>query len=93
MLSAYKVGLVGEGWALLGLRLSTLALLELQKRGTTVNVWLDNDLPPKFPVNRGQIAARKIIKQLHAFGIPTRNILSDRDPKLHTREELKEILG
>lgn len=92
ILSAFKVGLVGEGWALMGTKLSMYAMNELRARGCTVNVWMDNDLPPRFPVNRGQIAARKIIKQLTAFGIPCRNIISTKDPKLHTREEIGCLL-
>jgi DNA primase len=58
----------------------------LLKRGGVVNVWLDPD-------KAGREGAAKIIKQLHAYGVQTRNILSARDPKLHSREEIKEILN
>lgn len=92
ILSAFKVGLVGEGWALMGTRVSAHVLALLLARGCSVNVWFDNDLPPKFPVNRGQIMASRVMKQLRAYGIPCRNIVSEKDPKLHTRAEIKEYL-
>lgn len=92
ILSAYKVGLVGEGWALMGTKLPAKVIRLLIEHGGTVNVWMDNDLPPRFPINRGQIAARKIINQLNAYGIKSRNIVSDKDPKLLFREQIKELL-
>jgi DNA primase len=92
ILSAYKVGLVGEGWCLMGTSLSAFALAQLMKRKAPVNVWLDNDLPPKFPVNRGQIAAAKVVKQLRAMGLEVRNIVAPRDPKLMTRAEIEELI-
>jgi 5S rRNA maturation endonuclease (ribonuclease M5) len=61
-------------------------LLELEKRGQRVNVWLDPDAA-------GQRGATKIIKQLRLFGIEYRNIISTRDPKLHTREEIRSYLS
>jgi hypothetical protein len=85
ILSAFKVGLVGEGWAVMGTKLSTYALNLLMERGTTVNVWLDADAA-------GVRGANKIMRQLQAFGIPCRNIVSDRDPKLHSRQEIQELL-
>lgn len=93
ILSAFKVGASGlEGWSMLGTRLSDAALAALIRRRARVNVWLDNDLPPKHPVNRGQIAAQKVGKQLRAAGLPVRNIVSPRDPKLMTRDEIRELL-
>jgi hypothetical protein len=47
-----------------------------------VYVWLDNDLPPKYPKNNGQIMARKLARMLRAYGVKVNNIASDRDPKL-----------
>lgn len=94
ILSAYKVGTVGEGWCLMGTSLSPFVLAELMKRKAPVNVWLDNDLPPKFPVNRGQIAARKVCNQLRAMGLEVRNIAEPRglDPKLVGRAEIEELV-
>lgn len=92
ILSAYKVGLVGEGWCLMGTSLSAFALAELMKRRAPVNVWLDNDLPPVHRVNRGQMAAAKVVKQLRAMGVETRNIVAPKDPKLMTRAEIEELI-
>lgn len=91
ILSAYKVGLVGEGWCMMGTSLSPHLLSELMRRRCRVNVWLDNDLPPVFPVNRGQIAAAKVGKTLRAMGLTVRNIVAPRDPKLMTRAEIEEL--
>jgi hypothetical protein len=85
ILSAFKVGLVAEGWCAMGTRISAHMLNELMARDTAVNVWLDPD-------PAGQRGAIKIIKQLRAYGIETRNIISERDPKLHTRQEIREYL-
>ena len=85
ILSAIKVGMVGEGWAVCGTSVSDHMVASLLKRGTTVNVWLDPD-------KAGQRAAAKIGKQLRAYGLQVRNIVSARDPKLHSREEIKGLL-
>lgn len=85
ILSAFKVGLVAEGWALMGTRVSVRVMAELLARGCAVNIWLDPD-------TAGQRGAAKVAAQLRAYGIPHRNIVSTKDPKLHTRAEIKEIL-
>lgn len=85
ILSAIKVGMVGEGWAVLGTTVSNWMVASLLKRGCRVNVWTDPD-------EAGRKAAAKITKQLRAYGLAPRNILSARDPKLHTRSEIQEIL-
>jgi hypothetical protein len=92
ILSAYKVGRYGEGWCMLGTALPPALFAEIIKRGCPVNVWLDNDLPPTHTVNRGQIAARKIIKQLRAAGVEVRNIVTDVDPKLLHYSQIKGLL-
>lgn len=92
ILSAYKVGSVGEGWCLMGTSLSPFVLAQLMHRRCPVNVWLDNDLPPKHRVNRGQIAALKVVKQLRAMGLEVRNIVAPRDPKLMSRAEIEELI-
>lgn len=85
ILSAFKVGLVAEGWAVLGTRVPAVMVAELLRRGTGCNVWLDPDAA-------GQRGAAKIIKQLTAYGIACRNIVSQRDPKLHTRQQIGELI-
>ena len=55
------------------------------KRGGKVNVWTDPD-------PAGRKAAAKFTKQLSAYGLEVRVISSAKDPKLHTRGEIQEIL-
>lgn len=86
ILSAFKVGQVGEGWALMGTRVSTRVINMLLSRGCSVNVWLDPD-------PAGQRGATKVIKQLRAVGIRCRNIVSTVDPKLVFYSEIKELLN
>lgn len=86
ILSAFKVGLVAEGWSLMGVKASDLLLSRLLARGKRVNIWLDPDPP-------GQRAAAKISKQLTSYGLSVKNIVSTRDPKLHTRDQIKELLS
>ena len=85
ILSAFKVGLVAEGWSLMGVKPSDRLIAELMRRGRKVNVWLDPDPP-------GQKAASRICKSLRGLGFEARNIVSAKDPKLHTREQIKELL-
>lgn len=85
ILSAYKVGSVGEGWAVMGTSVSAGMVAEILRRRCSVNVWLDPDAA-------GQKAARRYIKQLRAYNVEVRNIVSPRDPKLHTRDQIEEYL-
>jgi len=92
VLSAYKVGQVAEAWCMLGTSMSPLLLSRIMRSGKRVNVWLDNDLPPTHQVNRGQIAAKKVVSQLRASGVTVRNIVAPKDPKLMTYQQIKELL-
>lgn len=85
-LSAMKIGDVAEGWAVLGTHVSPAMLSALLRRGGRVNTWFDNDAG-------GDKARARIIPQLRGFGIEVRNIKSNRDPKLHFRSEIKELLA
>lgn len=85
ILSAFKVGQVGEGWALMGTRLSSRVLSMLIERGTGCNIWLDPD-------GAGKVGTTKVAKALRAAGVPFRIIESDRDPKLLFYDEIKEKL-
>lgn len=86
LLSAYKVGKVGEGWSLLGTSPSTKLLSGLVERGCKVNVWLDPD-------SAGRKAAAKVLKTLRAMGVECRDIISKQDPKLLHRAEIQELLS
>lgn len=85
ILSAYKVGLVGEGWAVMGTSVPSAYVAELMRRQCVVNIWLDPDVA-------GRRAAAKYKKQLQAYGLQVRDIKSTLDPKKHSREEIKEYL-
>lgn len=85
ILSAFKVGQVAEAWSLLGTRASPRVIHELLRRRCPVNVWLDPDAA-------GQRAAAKLSRQLRGFGLSTRNVVSAKDPKLLTYEQIKETL-
>lgn len=91
ILSAYKVGKVSEGWCMLGTALPSELLTRILRSGKGVNVWLDNDLPPVHLLNRGQIAAVKIMKQLRAMGVDVRNIVTKVDPKLVPLDEIRRL--
>lgn len=87
ILSAMKIGASGgEGIALLGVQISEHLMSVLMRRGCKVQVCLDPDPP-------GQRGAARICKQLKAYGVPYRNVVLERDPKLHTRSELHERLS
>lgn len=86
ILSAYRVGQVTEAWGLLGTRLPEYILAELIQINKPVIIWLDPDEP-------GQKAATKISRQLRAFGLDVRSIVSPKDPKLLTNKEIQAWLS
>lgn len=86
LLSSFKVSLAGYvGWAVMGTSVPSAYIAELLQTTRACNVWLDPDAA-------GQKAANKYIKQLRAYGVAVRNIVSQRDPKLHFISEIQEIL-
>lgn len=86
LLSAIKIGMAGgEGWCLLGTRITDHQLATLLKRGCTVQVCLDPDPP-------GQRGAETIMKQLRAYNVPCKNIVMPKDPKLLHLAELKDYV-
>lgn len=87
LLSAYRVSRAGvEAWCLLGTKLSTYVATQLITVGKPVVIWLDPD-------SAGQTAASKIIKTLRAYGVRATNVVSERDPKLLSREDIKWMLS
>jgi hypothetical protein len=85
LLSAFKIGLVGEAWCLMGTYANPRLIAGLLQRQAPVLIWLDPDAP-------GRKAAAKVFKQLSAYGIEARVIRSERDPKLHTFDDIKECI-
>lgn len=86
ILSAYKVGLVAEGWALLGTSISNACLAEMVNRGQPVNLWLDPDAG-------GDRGRAKIAPAIRGTGLRVNIIYSKRDPKMMTRHEIRNLLG
>jgi hypothetical protein len=85
LLSAFKIGLVAEAWCLMGTHANARLIAGLLQRQAPVRIWLDPDGP-------GRRAAAKVFKQLKAYGIEARVIRSERDPKLHFFNEIREYL-
>lgn len=83
-LSAWKVGRVTEAWSLLGTKCPAPVLSRLLT-APDVRVWLDPD-------HAGQTKARQLCNVLELAGVRVQNVLSDRDPKLLSIEEIKRCL-
>lgn len=85
LLSAFKIGLVGEAWCLMGTHAGPRLIAGLLQRQAPVAIWLDPD-------EAGRKAAKRVFSQLKAYGIGARVIRSERDPKLHTFDQIKECI-
>jgi len=88
LLSSYKVATRGNvsGWCLMGTKLSEYVAGELLRERKPVAVWLDPD-------SAGQTNAAKIVRALRAYGLAVRNVVSNKDPKLLSREEIQTCLN
>jgi hypothetical protein len=84
-LSAERVGEVVDAAACLGSDMSTDDLVKLAKGHTQAYVWLDNDNPT---VRKNQ---RRMIERLSLI-IPTKGIVTDRDPKHYSKKEIQCLL-
>jgi hypothetical protein len=86
LLSAYRVSRAGyAGWSLLGTKLNDWTAAEIIKTGKPVLTWLDPD-------KAGQDNATKINRTLRAYGRDVTNIVSDKDPKLLSKEAIQCLL-
>lgn len=86
ILSAYKISTAGHrALSLMGTSLLPVAFDWIIKNKPEVNIWLDPD-------GAGQRAASHIRDQLALVGIPSRRIMSPRDPKLHSKTEIRNLL-
>lgn len=86
MLSAFKVGIDHEGWAILGTSIPDHMIAALMARDCPVNLWCDDD-------PAGQRSATKYLKQLSAYGVTVRNIRAGADPKRIPLQRIKELLS
>jgi hypothetical protein len=91
-LSAYKVSLETEAWALMGTKLSDAVLLALLRDPRPAVIWLDNDQGRSNGRNPGQEAASKIRARLRAMGKKVFNVVSDADPKTFSRLQIRTHL-
>lgn len=85
ILSAFKIGLVGEAVSALGTSPSPALVRHLLESGKPVIVALDPD-------TAGQKGAAKLCKALRAYGIKVTNLILPKDPKLLPRDYLRDAL-
>lgn len=86
ILSACRVGKVCPAWSLLGTNLHHHTITEIaNSQYDDIVIWMDDD-------EAGINARRKMLVQLNSVGINARGLISDRDPKHHTLEEMKELI-
>lgn len=81
VLSAVKVSAHIQARALIGTSLSEEALVWVLAQAKPVLTWLDPD-------DAGQTHAAPIRRKLRSCGVQVANIVSSRDPKLHSLEEI-----
>lgn len=86
ILSAVRVGEVTEAWSILGTSLPDGVINKIARDGRKVVVWLDPDGP-------GRRAKTKVLSALRLVGVDVRKIVTARDPKLHSREEIAAVIG
>lgn len=84
-LSAIRVGRLQPAYAALGTSLSDRAILDIISTYKTVILWLDGDAA-------GQEAKKSIRQQLHAYGLKVLTIVTEKDPKRLTNEEIRNNL-
>jgi DNA primase len=85
ILSAHRVSKVTAAWALMGTSLNDGVASMLLEAGKPVLIMLDPDAA-------GVRARGKIYKQLGALGVDVRIARLHKDPKLLTREELRQCV-
>ena len=86
MLSAARVSKVTDAWIPLGTNMMTAVVSRIAKASyDKIGVWMDDD-------EAGHRARRKILRKLGAVGIEANAVVSDRDPKHHTIQEIKELV-
>lgn len=87
ILSAIKVGQVTAAWSILGTSVTDSIVKEVMRVGSPVAIWLDPD-------GAGIKGARKLRRELAPLVTQdVRVIVSDKDPKLHSRKEILGKLG
>ena len=86
LLSSFKIRTAGfTGLCLMGTSLLTHTQNLIMESRRSVGIWLDPD-------PAGQNASAEIQRRLNLLGINTFNIVSERDPKLHSKAEIHEFI-
>lgn len=85
ILSAAKVARVAEAWSLMGVDIRTPVLLEVATKGVPVIVALDPDPP-------GKAGGNAVVRQLQLLGVTCCTAYMQRDPKLHSTQEITSWL-
>lgn len=86
ILSAARVGKIAEAWSLLGTNLMPAVIKQIHERKPEETIiWMDDD-------EAGWNARRTMLRQLGSVGINARAVVSDRDPKHHTLQEMRNLI-
>lgn len=85
ILSAVRVGEVTEAWSLMGTAMKAPVLARLSMEDRPVAVWLDPD-------SAGREGAAKVLRSLRSLGLRCFNVVSTKDPKLLSKQEILECL-
>lgn len=86
ILSAARVGEVTEAWSLMGTAMKAPVLARLSMEDRPVAVWLDPD-------SAGREGAAKVLRSLRSLGLRCFNVVSTKDPKLLSKQEILECLS
>lgn len=85
ILSAMRVGEATEAWSLMGVKLCPEVLQRIMADGRQVLVWLDPD-------GAGFDGAAKVARTLSLAGVRHAVVKSPKDPKNHSRAEVRHII-
>jgi len=83
VVSAIRVGKVADSYALLSTHIPDNLVLRLSELYKRIHIWLDPD-------KRGK--SIKLLRRYLSFGINMRVVLSQKDPKFYTDEEIRRYV-
>lgn len=85
LLSSIRVGQAEEAWCLMGVKLCPEVLTKIMADGRPVLIWLDPD-------PAGYDGAAKVSRTLSLAGVKHAVVYSPKDPKNHSRAEVRQII-
>lgn len=86
ILSAIKIGRVFPSASILGSHINDARTMKLVRKWKEVILWLDPD-------KAGQEGMKDAANRLLMQGVTVSVILSEKDPKLHTLDEIRDYIG